>query len=116
MMRAFIAANATSRFELIRPEGSERPEEKTINRAGWRRRVEGGGWEYLISLDAFRSEVCKGADPKRVAKVLLRKGLLNATAPRSQLTTRIPGQGPAPIRVYAVKGDILDAEAGDDGQ
>jgi len=30
--------------------------------------------------------------------------------------TRIPGEGAAPIRVYAVKGDILDAEAGENGE
>ena len=116
LVRAFIAANGTSRFELIRTEGNERPEEKTINRAGWRRQTEGGGWEYLVSPDAWRTEVCRGADPKRVASVLSLKGLLLSGAGRLQHMTRIPGQGTAPIRVYAVKGAILNAEAGDDVQ
>ena len=117
MVRGFINAHGTSRFELIRPEGSEHPEEKTINRAGWRRKVEGGEWEYLVTSDAWRSEICKGADPKRVAKVLARKGLLvTDDKGRLQHQTRIRGEGSAPIRVYAVKGAILDAEAGENGE
>ena len=71
-VQAFIEAHGTSRFEWV---GDGAPAEgalgfsRIINRVGFRRRVH-GAWEYHVLPQAWRNEVCKGLNPRRVAEVL----------------------------------------------
>ena len=66
----FVEQHGASRFQDV-----DKPNTVCINRAGFRRAVE-GGTEFLVLPGAFRAEVCKGYDFKRAAAVLLSKGLL----------------------------------------
>lgn len=117
-VRAFLETHGESRFTplLAHAGEAEAPPEgsRTINRAGWRRRMDGEGWEYLILPEAWRADVCRGIDAKRAAAVLRRAGLLlGATDRWPAPRLRIPGEGQ--IRVYRVCGAILagDTEAQD---
>jgi uncharacterized protein (DUF927 family) len=85
---------------------------RTVKRAGFRRRVgerNAERWEYLILSTVWKSEVCKGLDPKRVARVLRDRGLLipveEGSRVRNSGTQHIPGHGRA--HVYRISPDIL---------
>jgi uncharacterized protein (DUF927 family) len=113
LVRSFIGAHGSSRFETLGRNDDSSPDgTRIINRAGWRRRDITGAWEYLITTDAWRGEVCKGADHGRVAKVLLCRGLLKGDregeTQRHTSKQRIPDHDP--MRVYLVTGNIM-AEA-----
>lgn len=125
-VRAFLEAHGESRFTpLFPPSPDAQPGAeptapdfaRTVNRAGWRRRVsgaEGKGerWEYLILPETWKGEVCKGLDAKRTAELLAGRGLLlGGTERHRAATVRIPNEGTP--RVYRVSGAILgDAATG----
>lgn len=123
-VRAFLEAHGESRFTQLVPTGSNKEPAapdfaRTVNRAGWRRRVDGGEgerWEYLILPEAWKTEVCKGINAKRTADLLIRRGLLLGSTDRHRAAlVTIPGEGKP--RVYIVSGTILGddtAEGGDD--
>ncbi len=121
-VRAFLEAHGESRFTPLIPlvVGAEpaAPElARTVNRAGFRRRMAGGAaerWEYLVLPEAWKAEVCKGLDPKRTAKLLADRGwLLRSTSRHRAANETIPGEGKR--RVYVVSGAILEGDGGDDG-
>jgi len=110
-VRRFIELHGTSRFEAmgdIAPrDGMGAPiEQRVPNRAGFRRRAEGGGIEYLVLPEAWRGEVCAGLDATAVAKVLNTRGLLVGTGGKLQNFQRLPGF-PKPVRCYVITADIL---------
>ncbi len=113
-VRAFIEAHADSRFAYLRinpgtGEPIDEPLTRTIHRAGYRRPAAGGGWEYLVFEQAFRSAVCRGLDHRRVAKVLAARGfLIPDTDGRLAKKVRLP-DGSRP-RVYLIRGTILGDE------
>lgn len=84
-VQKFIEANGSSRFESMTAG------EKVINRVGFWRDVNGVR-EYLVLSESFKSEVCKGLDSKRAARVLADAGLLvpGADGKMSQCQ-RLPG-------------------------
>jgi len=112
-VRAFIEQHGESRFtNMARMEGGmtgEVFETKTINRAGFKRKVDtsdGDRWEYLFLPETWKAEVCKGLDATRAAKAVRDAGyLVPADAKNLTTPTRIPGEGRP--RVYVVKGDIM---------
>jgi putative DNA primase/helicase len=120
-VRAFLEAHSESRFTSLVPPivGAEPalPEAgHTINRAGYRRRASGGDgerWEYLVLPETWKTEVCKGLNPKRTADLLVSLRFLLGTTPRDRSTViSIPGDGRQ--RVYRVSGAILgDDDAGE---
>ena len=70
-VQAFMAAHGSSRFEPEAPDSGVR----IVNRAGW---IKGQG-EYrrhLVSVPAWKDEVCAGFNPRFVAEVLARHGML----------------------------------------
>ena len=81
---------------------------RIINRVGFRRRVN-GAWEYHVLPEAWRNEVCKGLNPRRVAEVLAGAGHLTAGTEdgkcRYDVKRRIYGDNP--MRTYLLKGTIL---------
>jgi len=124
-VRAFIEAHGSSRFEAVWPadvakmaDVSPRAEasiRKTVARAGFRRlEHEGVGdrWEYYVLPEAWRSEVCKGFDPKSIGEEMQRRGWLRG-GDDGRLTQkpRVPGHGPT--RVYVVTADFLSGEEAD---
>jgi hypothetical protein len=123
-VRGFFEANGESRFtKVLSPApasddkvSAARDEPRTINRAGFRRRVpdSSGGWEFLILPQAWKAEICKGLDAKKTADLLIERKLMTKPSDyprhRSDLVT-IPGEGKR--RVYRVSGEILE---GGDGE
>lgn len=93
-VRHFLEAHGESRFSDL-TKSTDRP---TINRAGYRRRDDKGGIEYLILPEVFRREVCTGLDYRHVARALRDRGLLKTEAP-DRLTIKPRDLG----RVYCVK-------------
>ncbi len=112
-VRAFLEAHGESRFTLLVPragcdESSASDAIRTVNRAGFRRRAEGDAdaWEYLVLPEAWKSEICRGLDAGRVAKLLIgHRLLIGGTDRHPAQTVRIPGEGKR--RVYRVCGAIL---------
>ena len=96
-VRHFIEAHGESRFsDLDKP--SDRP---TINRAGYRRRHDSGGVEFLMLPEVFRQEICAGLDYRQVARVLRERGILKTEGP-DRFTIKPRDLG----RVYCLKGGI----------
>jgi uncharacterized protein (DUF927 family) len=112
-VRAFIAAHGSSRFEtLLAVAGGDgevvSDAHIVINRAGWKR-LKDGMWEYLITPDCWKSEVCCGLSPKLAAEALDKAGfLLRGKDGRSTPLRRIEPHGP--VRVYVVRGTILGSD------
>lgn len=71
-VRAFLEAHGEARFTRwdAHEDGA-----RTINRAGYRR-AGADGPTYFVETGAFRDEVCRGFDPRAVAKVLADAGAL----------------------------------------
>jgi uncharacterized protein (DUF927 family) len=102
-VRAFFEAHGSSRFETW----GEKPDEaKVINRAGFRRLNESGEWEYFVLPSAFKGEICRGLDMKRLAGELIQRGmLLPEGAGHVQKKLRVPGAGQ--LRLYHFSGSIM---------
>jgi uncharacterized protein (DUF927 family) len=84
---------------------------QTINRVGYRRETD-EGWRFLIFPESWKTEVCKGLDPKRAAEALHVAGYLDRAAEKNLAKRhRIPGEGLG--RFYTVKGAILGGLAGE---
>jgi uncharacterized protein (DUF927 family) len=110
-VRAFIEAHGNSRFESAwepkqeDKEGNER-ETRIINRAGFKRRDEADAWEYLVLVETWRGDICKGHDPRMVAKAMVACGLLipgNDGKPASAV--RVPGY--PTMKLYVIASTIL---------
>jgi putative DNA primase/helicase len=115
-VRVFIEAHGESRFTTLVPKIGTEPaasgSSRTVNRAGWRRRSAGGGerWEYCVLPEVWKTEVCKGLDPRRTADLLASRGLLLGSTQRHRAASvTIPGDGK--LRVYIVSGAILGDDA-----
>ncbi len=102
-VRAFIEANGNSRFDTIQRDtkGKESidQKQKTVARVGFRRRQapaagEVGVWEYLVLPGAWDREVCKGFDSGRIAKEMIRRGMMrpNKDPKRQNVQLRVPGE------------------------
>ena len=118
-VRRFIELHGTSRFE---PMGSLAPTDSTgapldvrvSNRAGFRRRDDEGGVEYIVLPEVWRGEVCAGLDSVAVARTLARRGGLKpGSGGKLQDVKRLPGFS-KPVRCYVITSGILGEDAGDE--
>lgn len=115
-VRRFVELHGSSRFEAMgdlapRNGFGDAIEQRVPNRAGFRRRAAGGGIEYVVLPEVWRSEVCAGLDATAVAKALLARGLLTpGSGGKLQNFQRLPGFS-NPVRCYVVAPTIL-GEAG----
>jgi len=100
-VRAFLTAHAESRFSPMDDLGNNT---KTINRAGYWRR-EGGTDTFYILPEAWRQEVCKGQDPRRVAKAVKAMGALLHDSGLLLKKKRLPGLGT--VNCYVVTSAIF---------
>ena len=109
-VRSFIAANRTSRFESWKKEDGLAV---THNSVGfWR--GEGENLEFMFMHDAFQNEVCQGASPDNIAKILDAAGFLQKDPQgKSYKKTHSPPRLGKSIRMYTVSGDILDYDSFD---
>jgi uncharacterized protein (DUF927 family) len=105
-VRVFLEAHGLSRFQE-----TDNTLGVVINRVGFRRRASGTDeiGEYLILPESFRTEVCKGFDPKFVANVLAERGYLQKSSDNKNLqNARLPGVGQT--RVYVINSGIFDRD------
>lgn len=70
-IRRYFEQHGESRFTLIGDDDAH----KTINRAGYRKLVN-GGWHYFVLSESFRQEVCAGFDVQMAVDILKEKGWL----------------------------------------
>lgn len=115
-VQAFLGAHGESRFSPLRPDGEEASHAVIHNRVGWRQIHPERGLEFMVMEPAWKQEVCKGLDWKRVARVLLTHGLLRRTGKDLSDVQKIPEFGNRPTRVYRVNAAIFNmrAEPGED--
>jgi len=120
-VRRFIELHGNSRFEpmgnLVPTNSMGGPLDTRIqNRAGFRRRDDEGGIEYIVLSEVWRSEVCAGLDPVAVAKTLANRNLLIAgEGNKFQKNTRLPGFSNS-VRCYVITSGILGDNEGDDAR
>jgi uncharacterized protein (DUF927 family) len=118
-VRAFLEAHGESRFTLLMtsPDGADYAPDvaRTVNRAGFRRRVGAGEdmrWEYLVQPETWKADVCKGLDASRVAELLHQRGfLIGWTKKHPAPQVRIPNEGKP--RLLRISGAILGGELAD---
>jgi hypothetical protein len=65
-------------------------------------------------MEAFKNEVCKGYDAKKLAQELAKRGHLRKDAGRLQVQQRIPGTGSKAVRFYAIQSSILGEDDEDE--
>src|SRR5262249_40704376 len=75
------------------------------NRVGFRQRKQNGETDYMILLEVFRTEACRGLDHRQAVAALRKQGYLETDKGRLDKQVRIPGLGRT--RVYVVKGSIF---------
>jgi putative DNA primase/helicase len=105
-VRSFIEKHGNSRFEPLGNDDNTL-DIRVVDRAGFRRKVAGGGFEYLVLPEAWRTEVCAGLDPKQVADVLIERNLLLGATDRARAAAVTIGDH-GKLRVYRIAGSILD--------
>jgi uncharacterized protein (DUF927 family) len=99
-VRLFIEQHGESRFARL-----DDPDSRPIaNRAGWRK-GSGAEREWLIPSTTWKAEICRGLDPKLVARVLAERGMLERASDGLQPVRKIEGVN---TRVYIVKANIFD--------
>lgn len=105
-VRAFLMANGMARFIPAWEDGEGASRIPMRDVAGYRRR-EGDGWDYFITGPAWKEEVCRGMDARRVASVMKQKGhLLTDDGPHLGKLVRVPDHGR--LRLYHVPVSFLE--------
>jgi len=100
----FIEVHGNSRFEDLNSVADQR----IPNRAGYRRTADDGAQEFLIPVDTFRKEVCRGVDAKTALAVLREAGsLIPGDDGKPSQVFRLPGLGIS--RVYVVRYEVATA-------
>ncbi len=67
-IRHFFEQHGDSRFSTI----GENDERVTINRAGYKRKVD-EGWHYLVLPESFKQDLCDGFDVQAATSILIEK-------------------------------------------
>ena len=95
---AFLELHGESRFAFWDTGGDYI--RGVSNRAGFRKKVD-EGYEFFITRDVFRNEICKGIDHVLVAKVLIAGGaLMPGSAGETTRMERLPDG--RKVRVYRI--------------
>lgn len=96
-VKGFFALHGSSRFEhieqnIIRNSAGDDITPRIHNRMGYWKQ-EKDGKKYLVYPELFKSEICKGYDHKRVAKVLKSHQWIECDDKRLSKVVRLPNQG-----------------------
>jgi putative DNA primase/helicase len=76
--------------------------------AGYRQKV-GDGWDFYVTTTAWKEEVCRGMDPRRLAATLAQRGYMDAPdAARRAKHVRVPGHGQ--LRLHHILSGFLEDE------
>jgi putative DNA primase/helicase len=105
-VRAFLLTNGQARF--LAPWGAEEDKRTVYDLAGFRQQPKAGeGWDFYINSAGWK-EMCRGLDPRRTARALAEKGLLDHEGKRYSKTVRVPGHGSQ--RLYHVRSSLLEED------
>ncbi|HWL04245.1 MAG TPA: DUF927 domain-containing protein [Xanthobacteraceae bacterium] len=106
-VRSFLLANGMARFiPAWEVDQDKRIQPRDV--AGYRQKV-GDGWDFFITTTAWKEEVCRGLDARRVAAILEQKGgILCSTSSHKTNVVRVPGHGR--LRLYHVPARFLEAD------
>jgi uncharacterized protein (DUF927 family) len=126
-VRGFLEMHGEARFsDWRRSVAKDTHANRVMNRAGWRRLLERengrvveapeeGGYlgdevvtEYLVLSQVFKSEVCKGFNPRTVAKLLAARGYLKTE--KEHFAVKIKPPGEAYQRMFHILPAIFDLE------
>ena len=106
-IRSFLLANGMARFI----PAWEQDQDKRIHPrdvAGYRQKV-GDGWDYYVTTPAWKEELCRGLDPRRLAATFAERGYMDAPdAARRAKSVRVPGHGQ--LRLYHILSSFLEDE------
>lgn len=103
-VRLYLEQHGDSRFTKWEDQGLD--DRVTINRAGYKR-ITNGETKYIVFRETFKTEVCKGLDPKSVSGILVDQGWLetdkigNPTKP-----VNLPGTSRS-TRCYVLTSKVL---------
>lgn len=108
-VRGFIEAKSASRFPTLSRGQIDATGERIMDRAGFKRLKETGEIEYVIFLEVFKTEICRGYSPRMVLKELDHQGFL-VREEESSMTVkrRLPDLGL--IRVYCIRAEFLESD------
>jgi uncharacterized protein (DUF927 family) len=106
-VRSFLLANEMARFiPAWEDDQDKRIQPRDV--AGFRKKV-GDGWDFFITTTAWKEEVCRGLDARRVAAILEQKGMLVTDNLRHRAKViRVPGHGN--LRLYHMPARFLEAD------
>jgi uncharacterized protein (DUF927 family) len=108
-VRSFILAHGMARFvPAWEHEADNRNESRVPPRdvAGYRQKV-GDGWDFFVTTSAWKEEVCRGYDARRLAATMAQHGYMDAPdASRRAKLVRVPGVGQ--LRLYHVLSSVLE--------
>ena len=127
-VRGFLEMHGEGRFsDWRRSVAKDTHANRVMNRAGWRRLTDKetgrlldqapdeGGYlsddvvtEYMILQQTFKNEVCKGFNPRTVAKLLTSRGYLKTE--RDHFAVKIKPPGESYQRMYHVLPAIFEME------
>ncbi len=126
-VRGFLEMHGEGRFsDWRRSVAKDTHANRVMNRAGWRRMLEKesgsvvempepGGYlgdgvvtEYLVLSQVFKNEVCKGFNPRTVAKLLAGRGYLKTE--KEHFAVKIKPPGEAYQRMFHILPAIFDTE------
>ena len=106
-VRSFLLSNGMARF-IPAWENDQDNRIQPRDVAGYRQKV-GDGWDFFITTTAWKEEVCRGTDARRLAATLAQKGYLDAPdANRRAKQIRVPGHGQQ--RLYHVLAHMLEGD------
>jgi len=110
-VRRFLELHGESRFTPVNQNGIEDTfSPRTIYRAGFSKSIEGDSKEYWVLPEVYRTELCRGLDPRLVTRVLLEAGILQrGTDEKATIPKRLPGID-GTSRVYIIKPSIFQIE------
>jgi putative DNA primase/helicase len=107
--RRFFELNGGSRFTAW---GHPPEEDKTINRAGFKK-VVNGEIQYFVLQEVYKTEICKGFNPTEFARVCSKAGLLMLDGEgKSSCNKKVPGTKEGG-RVYVFTSKVLEGQEGE---
>lgn len=104
-IRAYLERYGTSKFITLAENGGEYNQSRPIERIGYRQ-LKDGVYHYYVLPEAYKSELCKGYNPRLVTIVLSEKGyLVKSSDGKNQVNKTFPGE--AKQRVYQISPTIF---------
>ena len=105
-VKRFFALHGASRFC---PSGTHPQEDKTINRAGYRK-FECEDTEFCVFPEVFKAEIAAGFDPSKVIEFCVKEGLLRPYSERDMTHPIRPAGHKKTNRFYLFTSKVLGGE------